>query len=419
MGVEFFRKFYFVDGKNYKVYTPLESSVVGVPGTLDDWNATSGLGTLPGGNGTFGTLGSGESNGNARCSIITSWLGRIVLSGKSDDPQNWYMSAVGDPLNWEVDGGDPDNGAVTGSSTTRFGEMASAVTALIPFSHTSLVVGGTTSLHMLSGDPLWDSSEQRALSLDVGIVGPQAWCYGPGHSLYFMSENGLYVLMPNDYDVSQTDRLSAGKFDKTFGSVEFQTMNTLLSYDHENHGVHIFLTPKEKPTSSTKHYYYDRRSNSFWPMEYPALIGPTSVYDFKSPDPGSRKVLLGGFDGHIRTFSDTAKTDDGTVIDSFVWIGPIQASSLREAKLMELVAVLDRESPGVNYEVYVGDSVEEAKKSTAVYSNTWSSGRNNSTRLRARGSAMFVKIFDTSDNLPWVYERLTAVLAIAGRARKR
>jgi hypothetical protein len=419
MGVEYFRKFYFVDGKNYKVYDPTVSSVPGVAGSVSDWDASSGLGELPGGNGKTGVFGDGTSDGNPRASIIASWLGRIVLSGRSDDPQNWFMSAVGEPLNWQFGGGDDLTGAIKGSSTTRFGEMASAITALIPFSHTSLVVGGNSSLHLLTGDPLWDNSEQRALSLDVGIVGPQAWCYGPGHSMYFMSENGLYVLMPNDYDVSQTDRLSAGKFDKTFGSVDFQTMNTLLAYDHKNHGVHIFLTPRQLQVGVVKHYYYDRRSNSFWPMEYPGTIGPTVLYDFKSPDPGSRKILLGGFDGHIRTFSDTAKDDDGTAISSHVWIGPIQASSLREAKLIELVAVLDRESPGVNYEIYVSDTVEDAKKSTAVYSSTWSAGRNASRRLRARGAAIFVKIFDSSVDLPWVYERLTAVLAIAGRVRQR
>ena len=415
--VEHFQKMYFVDGENYKVYEPSISAVAGTIGTISDWNAANG--DLPGGDGSTGVNGSGTSDGNARCPIITTWLGRIVLAGKGDDPQNWFMSAVGDPLDWDYLTGSDETGAVKGSSTRQFGEMASAVTALIPFSGTKLLIGGISSLHMLTGDPLWPDTQQHSLSFDVGIVGPEAWCYGPGNSVYFMGENGLYLLMPNDYDISQTDRLSAGKFDKTFGGVDFDSSTTMLAYDHEKHGVHIFVTPNSQQVGAVAHFYYDRRSDSFWKMEYPAIIGPTAVYDFKSQSPGSRRILMGGFDGHIRSFSETAKTDDGTAIDSYVWLGPIQTSSTREAKLTELIAVLDRESADVNYSIHVADSVEEAKQAEAVHSSTWSSGRNASHRMRARGSAIFIKLYNNSSNLPWVYERLTATLAVAGKVRDR
>tara|TARA_Y100000004_G_scaffold144580_1_gene164730 strand:+ start:435 stop:2816 length:2382 start_codon:yes stop_codon:yes gene_type:complete len=415
--VEHFQKMYFVDGENYKVYEPAISAVAGTIGTISDWNAANG--DLPGGDGSTGVNGSGTSDGNARCPIITTWLGRIVLAGKGDDPQNWFMSAVGDPLDWDYIDGDSETGAVKGSSTRQFGEMASAITALIPSSGTKLLIGGVNSLHMLTGDPLWPDTQQRALSWDVGIVGPEAWCYGPGNSVYFMGENGLYLLSPNDFDVSQTDRLSAGKFDKTFGEVDFDSSTTMLAYDHEKHGVHIFVTPNSQQVGAVSHFYYDRRSDSFWKMEYPSVIGPTAVYDFKSQSPGSRRILLGGFDGHIRSFSDTAKTDDGTAIDSYLWLGPIQTSSTREAKLTKLIAVLDRESADVEYSIHVADSVEEAKQSEAVHNSTWSAGRNAAHLLRARGSAIFIKLYNNSSNLPWVYERLTAVLAVAGKVRDR
>tara|TARA_R110001599_G_scaffold58318_5_gene160785 strand:+ start:3655 stop:6747 length:3093 start_codon:yes stop_codon:yes gene_type:complete len=415
--VEYFQKMYFVDGDNYKVYDPAVSAVQGAAGSISDWNAVNG--ELPGGDGKNGANGSDTSDGNARCPIIATWLGRIVLAGKADDSQNWFMSAVGDPLDWDYLTGSDETGAVKGSSTRQFGEMASAITALIPFSGTKLLIGGISSMHMLTGDPLWADTQQHALSWDVGIVGPEAWCYGPGNSVYFMGENGLYVLMPNDYDISQTDRLSAGKFDKTFAGVNFDSASTMLAYDHEKHGVHIFVTPSNQQVSAVGHYYYDRRSDSFWNMEYPAVVGPTAVYDFKSQSPGARRILLGGFDGHIRSFSETAKTDDGTAIDSYVWLGPIQTTSTREAKLTNLIAVLDRESADVNYSIHVADSVEEAKQSEAVHSSTWSSGRNGAHRMRARGSAIFIKLYNNSSNLPWVYERLTAMLAVAGKVRDR
>ena len=87
--------------------------------------------------------------------------------------------------------------------------------------------------------------------------------------------------------------------------------------------------------------------------------------------------------------------------------------------MTELIAVLDRESADVNYSIHVADSVEEAKQAEAVHSSTWSAGRNASHRMRARGSAIFIKLYNNSSNLPWVYERLTATLAVAGKVRDR
>ncbi len=118
--VEYFQKMYFVDGENYKVYEPEESAAIGHAGTISDWNAENG--DLPGGDGSTGVNGSGTSDGNARCPIIATWLGRIVLSGKGDDPQNWFMSAVGDPLDWDYLTGSDETGAVKGSSTRQFGK---------------------------------------------------------------------------------------------------------------------------------------------------------------------------------------------------------------------------------------------------------------------------------------------------------
>jgi hypothetical protein len=409
-GVDYLQKAYFVDGSNYKLYNPSAEEKIA------DWSASSG--ELPGGNGSTGENGTGVYDYNPRASIIDTWLGRIIMSGKLDDPENWFMSAVGDPLDWDYLA-DADTGAVQGTSTSKFGELGSPITALIPGSGTTLFVAGRNNLHVITGDPLWDDSKQEAVSLDVGVVGQHAWCYGPNKSIYFMSENGLYLLRPNDFNLSQTDRLSAGKFDKTFGDVAFDSTNAFLAYDYNGHGVHIFLAPTSDRGSKTTHYYYDRRSNSFWPMEWAATFGPSAIHDFRSATPENRRIFMGGFDGHIRSFSDTAKTDDGQLINSHVWLGPITGGSMREAKLVELVSVMDEQSPDVNYEIYSADTVEGAKSGSPVYSSTWSAGLSDSRRLRVRGSAMFIKVYDNTENLPWVFERLTAVLALGGRSRKR
>jgi len=407
--VEFFQKYYLVDGENYKIYNPSDGTVV-------DWNADEDDIELPGGDGSKGSLGSGEADGNSRCAIVTSWLGRLVMAGMASEPQNWFMSEVSDALGWDTT--NTTTGAVIGSST-KLGESADPVTALIPHLDSNLLIGGTNSLYLLTGDPLWSGTKQHALSRDVGIVGPDAWTYGPDRMLYFMGEDGMYVLAPNEYNVTTANRISAGRFDKEFSQIDFNGSNANLVYNQQMHGVHIFLSPHTNVANRIKHYYYDRRSNSFWTLELPAIIGPTTLFNYQSPDPTTRNVLLGGFDGHVRTFDSTAKDDDGTAIPSYVWIGPIQMGDLREIKLTELVAILDRESQDVGYEVYVADSVEEAENSTPVYSSTWSNGRNPSQRLRARGAAIFLRLYSSEVALPWTLEKITAVIAIAGRVRDR
>ena len=129
--------------------------------------------------------------------------------------------------------------------------------------------------------------------------------------------------------------------------------------------------------------------------------------------------MLGGFDGNIRKFEATALDDDGTAISSHVWIGPISISSMQETKLMELLAILDEQTPGLNYEVYAADTVEQAKSGTPVITGSWVGGRNTYVRSRARGAAIFIKLLDGTKQAPWALEKLSATLAVAGKARQR
>jgi hypothetical protein len=409
-GVEFFQNHYFVDGKNYKYYRSSDR-------TVNDWDADDDV-TLPGGDGSTGSFGSGASDGNDRCTIIERFQGRIVMSGNADEPQNWFMSAVGDADDWDTSVLASIGGAVSGSSG-ELGEVADPVMALAPAGDTRLIIGSSNSMYAMTGDPGLSDTQIITLSRDTGIVGPDAWCYGPNRILYFMSENGLYAIQPNEYDVSQTNRLSAGKLDKTFRSFDYASVHVRLAYDEVNHGVHIFMTPTRQLAEAQNHFFYDQRTNSFWPMEYPSVMGPTYIYDYKSMNPDNRTIMLGGFDGHIRKFSTEAEDDDGTAIDSYVWIGPIEVSSTREVKLVELLGILDEQTIGLDYEVYAADTVEQAKAGTPVFTGSWLGGRNTYVRSRARGAAIFIKLLNGTKQAPWALERIAATLAVAGRARVR
>ena len=91
---------------------------------------------------------------------------------------------------------------------------------------------------------------------------------------------------------------------------------------------------------------------------------------------------------------------------------------------MRIAAVLDNGSPveegkRLQYEIYVGDTPEEARANSPVLSDTWTAGRNPWKYTRSRGQSIFVKLKSSVAAMPWAIETITATLAVAGRARDR
>lgn len=417
-GVEYFNQFYMCDGTKYLV--------LDVPTrTLKDWSILcKALDNNDDPVGDPNIPGGSNAEDDAKCSLITRHMGRLVLSGYGPFPNNWFMSdyytdsiEVGHgPNNWDV-----TNGAVAGTST-GLPEIGEPIKAMFPFREEALVFGCLNSISLLQGDPGDENSNSTitSISRDIGIIGPDAWAHGPNRSLFFFGTNGLYYLSPNEFNVSQTNRLSVGRMDREFASIDLAKFDVKLVYDYYLYGLHIFMSPKQNASGSTKHYFYDERSQAMWPMEYPESVGPAACAYYPDPSPANRRVLLGGYDGHIRYFDPLATSDDGAAIDSYVWIGPFQVGPVTESKVMRIAAVLDAQSPNINWGIYVGDTAEEAKSSTPVVTGEWKSGRNLWKHVRARGQNIYVKIFsNTSTALPWSLENITATLAVAGRVRER
>lgn len=430
-GTVLFDRYYLADGSKYLVLnTPTRA--------IEDWSLLSTDGaTDP----TYHIPGGANSADTPKCSLICTWLGRIVMAGKADEANNWFMSAVSEndaygegvgPNDWDFSGsGDTDGGLqpIAGNSS-NMPELGDPITALFPYHETNLVFGCSNSIYVLTNDPGPEETNAtiQTISKDIGIVSPDAWCHGPNRALYFFGQNGLYQMSPNEFNVDQSNRLSAGRLDSTFSSIDSSLHYITMCYDYHTYGVHIFLHPRDQSSLGLTgtHYYYDERSDSLWTMEYPSEVGPSYAISYNNLDPDKRRILLGGYDGVIRHFSETAQQDTGTShkpIDSYVWIGPIFVDDVTETKLMRIASVLDTapvaDPAAVTYEVYVGDTVEEARASTAVISGTWKTGRNPWRYTRARGQSIFVKISSSAVAAPWALETITATIAVAGRARDR
>ncbi len=127
------QKLWFADGANWVYYVPATNS-------LETWTASAG--TLP-----------VDSAGN-KPRLIETWRGRTVLSGLLFDPQNWFMSKINDPTNFDYSplSQSPDQ-AVAGNNS-QIGLIGDVITGIIPFSDDLLVFLGDHTTWAIRGDPM-------------------------------------------------------------------------------------------------------------------------------------------------------------------------------------------------------------------------------------------------------------------------
>lgn len=368
---------------------------------------------------TAGSLPAGSVDATKACRIIVLWRGRIVMAGLQEEPQNWFMSAVDDPFDWDyspattvstqaVAGNTGDPSGIDG------GLLGDVVTALMPLNADLLFIGGDHTLWVMRGDPAAGGSIDN-ITRQVGVVGQEAWTVDTRGNLYFFGNNGLYRLSGD-----QLEQVSRGKLDRLFSSINTATNIVRLLYDREHQGVHIFITPAlAEPDEPTDHYWWDERTDSFWRDQFPTTVGPTAVLLFDADDPDDRAVLLGGWDGYIRCVDRSTYNDDGTAIDSFVKFPLIHpAVPQGQFQLNEVQLALDADGSGAALDIYRGHTPQAAiAETTASFTKALVAGRNVPIRYRLRGNALVFRLRNNTAGQTWAYENGTAMIAGVGRQR--
>jgi len=84
--------------------------------------------------------------------------------------------------------------------------------------------------------------------------------------------------------------------------------------------------------------------------------------------------------------------------------------------LTDFIPVIGERSGDVTYNLYSGESAEEAYSASSFATGTIVAGVNPHIRPRVRGTALLIKLSNSS-NVPWTYERITAILQSAGTQR--
>lgn len=393
------QKLWMIDGVNNCVYDPATNE-------LRTWSTTAG--TLPiDSEGNYGT-------------IICNWRGRICIAGVEGNPQVIFMSKVGDPTNWEYFVTPPSSiDAVAGDLSGSFGLIGDVITALIPYNDDTLIVGCDHEIHILRGDPN-DGGQNDLVTTAIGMAYGLPWCMGPLGEVYFFSNRcGVYVMVPG----MQPKNISGGIEDE-LQRINTGTMGVALGWDDKFKGLYLFISPLEDPGEG-QNYYWDQRNQAWFRDKFKnPKHNPLCCVTFDGNEPEDRTLLIGSWDGYVRTIDPDASDDDGEAIESEVWIGPLLTKDLDDVTLRSLQAVLGDESGEVACDIFAGETAESAISAAA----TGGAGRRNdedilfeparnlSSRVKIADHAIYVRL---KSAVYWCMESIRAITTLNGKKRRR
>lgn len=386
------QKLWFADGTSYLYYDPSDNA-------MHVWTASAG--TLP---------ASGLKNTPR---LIKTWRGRTVVSGITTDPQNWFMSAVADPTNWNYF---PlpitPTQAVAGNNST-LGIVGDIITCLIPYTDDVLIFGGDHTIWMMQGDPM-AGGQIMLVSNTIGMAWGDPWCMGPDGTIYFFSNKmGIYQFNPSSG--TPPTRMSQ-QIEQLLSGLDTGSNIIRMQWDDLLQGFHTYITPASGATATT-HFFWEMRTGAWW----------TDVFDNNNQNPlccvtfdgnltSDRRALIGSWDGYVRTMSSASGTDDGTPVASAVVLGPLLTKDMDAVLLKDMQALLGTGSGPVTFAVYLGATAEAALASVPIVQGTWQPGRNLSTYIRRTAHAVWVKITATA---PWSMEAIRARVAGQGKIQRR
>lgn len=343
------------------------------------------------------------------CKIINVFLNRILMAADPENQGVWYLSRSGDPDDFNFGGSATDSTRAIAGTATDFssGLMPTPIQAASPVSGDFLILAGTNEIFLMRGDPAVGGSVDR-LSHSLGIGQRDAWTITRGGQIVFLGTSGLYALsingplQPLSPDVLPVDLRDL---------VPTETSRVILVSEPNENGCYLFNTP-DNPGPAT-HWWVDLSTPAFWPLKLQSDHEPRVVLHHTARN----EALLGCRDGYIRRFSTDATDDDGVTISSLIDIGPLRASgsSVHEALISDVLAVLDEQSGDVALSILRGDNPEEALSASAESLGTLTAGRNR-LRPRARTASMFLRLEDSSGS-QWSLDELTYITERKGRIR--
>ena len=390
------QKVYIGDGLSQVVYDPKLA-------TLTKWES-----------GTSGTLPE-------KCALGVVYHARVVLARAEGAPQNWFMSAAGDPDNWDFFPPTQSATQAVFGNNTAAEQCPDIINTLVPFKDDYLIFGCDHSIWLLRGDPV-DNGKFDEVSSTIGMAFGKPWAKDPTGLLYFFGSKGGVYRMAGDsapqhlsdardgQDTSIQDRLR---------DIDLAAFRIQLEWDFERQGLIVLQIPySETITTASKAWFWDVKNNAWWEdLPGAVTLQPYSSFVLDGDAADDRRVVYGCEDGFVRELSSTALDDDGTAIDSFVTIGPIAAGNDAEIVLNRLRGIFAREQDGCFYTVFASDT--PSTLGVVISSGQFVPGLSPRLSVNRRGSFIWVQLRNNLASQRWAVEELQADVVKGGLRRSR
>lgn len=347
------------------------------------------------------------------------YRGRTVLAGNPAYPNQWYMSRQANP--WDFAYKATDSQTPVAGNNADAGETGDIIRCLIPYGDDYLVFGCASEIWLLRGDPAAGGSMDR-LNGTTGIFGPYSWCFDSARNLYFWGNQGVYRMSPDFTSIVNLTQNVLPNITKD-EAANPDTHRITFGYDQLREGIIICITNLTTGVSAA--YWYDIRTEGFFPESYPQSNSAYSQYYYNANATSLADLLVGCTDGYIRVFDDSAKDDDtgatDTAISSHVLIGPIAIGQDPDGRgrMQTLTVVTGRDTDAADCEIYAKDTAEEIVDSYAAASTPFNTislaaGRPQKFRPRTRAGYLGLAIKNAASTETWSFEKAVATIKPAG-----
>ena len=400
-----FEKVYFVDGINNKVWTPGDGGVGVDDGSVAEWLGTKSGSFIP-----------------KRNRLIAQWRGRLVLAGDPEDPQNWHMSAVEQPNDFNNAPDIPNARQAISGANARAGRCPDVINCIIPYSDDLLLLGGDKSIWRMTGDPM-AGGQLDQISDETGIAFGRPYTMDPNGGLYFYGSQGsVYRWVPGS---ATPERLSLHTIDRRLQDIDQSAYFVRMAWSTRDEGLHVFQCPYNEGTpggTAVKHWFWEAKTEAWWEDQFASTgVQPTSVMVINGDQGADRQVLIGCEDGRVRYIDGTATDDDSSettsAIDSYVTIGPIvPLSTPGEVMYQHPEVWLANDLGGAHLTLLGGDEPEDLE---IKVERSLGPGRNGPMLIQARADQMYFRLRNAAPGERWAFEKAAVYIASGGKRRAR
>lgn len=367
---------YIVDGS---VYKKLDLNLQQVSG----W---SGGGNLP----------TGSTDAAKKANFGVRHRQRIFLFGIPTDPYSIWCSRYGNAEDWNDTPATPDGYESVSFDDSDIGLPPFPVTCLAPFDADYMVIGGDRALAIMVGDPA-QGGVIDDLSDQTGICSHLAYARDREGNLYIMGFGGVYLIPRGTRTLIN---LTLGKIDNSgkglrmkswLESIDFSTTFVELAWDTDDDGLRVLLRTKDWGVSDVLSAYWDRQTDSWWLDSFPDAQVPTATCNVFDDD-GTESLLLGGRDGYIRRRGSGLTMDDGSTIQSELWLPTLAIGANRRCLLNSLEATLGAAGDEAAYSILATDTPDAILSAGVKAAGTWRGTRRQTVVREVAGEAVAVKL---------------------------